>query len=181
MLWVITSNEECESSLETFKTDVWEPLDEAISLCQQKLDQLSGETEARTRFIETRDRLIAYRCYCITMRNLSAWIVGVHGYLDADNETEKQSKLSLVQEMVSSELENAKTLLNLWNTSETMFMPIRAYGETMHDYGSNFGELMQKKISLMEEYGDRLPYIDPNYMWRMPTGSSFNEIDYMKY
>ncbi len=29
-------------------------------------------------------------------------------------------------------------------------------------YGLNFGERLKKKISLMEKYGGRLPYIDPN-------------------
>ena len=87
----------------------------------------------------------------------------------------------MVQEMVASELENTKTLLKLWETSTIDFIPISAFGETMHDYGTNFGEVLQKKISLMETYGDRLPYIDPNYMWRMPEGSPIKESEYMDY
>jgi hypothetical protein len=38
----------------------------------------------------------------------------------------------------------------------------------MHDYGPNFGELLENKIRLMEAYGDAEPYIDPDYMWRLP-------------
>ncbi|MBF8297220.1 MAG: hypothetical protein HW389_3765, partial [Bacteroidetes bacterium] len=33
----------------------------------------------------------------------------------------------------------------------------------------NFGELLKKKIELMERHRDDEPYIDPNYMWRMQS------------
>ena len=83
--------------------------------------------------------------------------------------------------MVASEIENTKALSDLWDTATVDFMPISAYGETMHDYGTNFGDLLNKKISLMESYGDRIPYIDPNYMWRMPDDSNLKEAEYMDY
>ncbi len=181
MLWEITSPKECDDSLQCFDTKVWESLDQAIALSTKMADQLPDGTAAQERFVETRDRLIAHRCYCMTLRNLCAWIAGVHGYLRAEDETEKQSRLTMVQEMVTSELENTKTLLKLWETSSVDFIPINAFGETMHDYGTNFGEVLQKKISLTETYGDRLPYIDPNYMWRMPEGSTLKETEYMNY
>ncbi len=181
MLWEITSPEQCDDSLQGFDANVWKPLDKAIALSTEMAEQLSEGTGNQKRFADTRDRLIAYRCYCMTMRNLCAWIAGVHGYLKAENDTEKRSRLNMVQEMVSSELENTKVLLKLWETSTIDFIPISAFGETMHDYGTNFGEVLQKKISLMETYGDRLPYIDPNYMWRMPEGSPIKESDYMDY
>ena len=148
---------------------------------KRSLDQAASEPAALEVFGDLRDRLVAYRCYAMTMRNLAAWIAGVHGYLQADNEAEKQSRLTLVQEMVASELANAKALLKLWESSVVDFMPVNAYTETMHEYGVNFGEVLQQKIELMEKYGDRLPYIDPNYMWRMPEGSSVSADDYMSY
>ncbi|RKX34764.1 MAG: hypothetical protein DRP71_06040 [Verrucomicrobia bacterium] len=181
MLWVITSIEQSEKSMQLFDANVWEPLDQAIALSREMVVQLPEQSDARERFVETRDRLIAYRCYSMTLRNIHAWIAGVHGYLKADNEAEKLTKLTMVQEMVTSELENTRALLNLWETSTTNTFPINALGETMHDYGSNFGELLKKKISLTETYGDRLPFIDPNYMWRMPEGSPLNKTDYMSY
>ncbi len=117
----------------------------------------------------------------MTMRNLSAWIAGVHGYLQATSEKEKQSRLTMVQEMVASELANAKALLKLWESSVVDFMPLNGYTETMHEFGVNFGEVLQQKIALMEKYGDRLPYIDPNYMWRMPEDSRVTADDYLSY
>ena len=124
---------------------------------------------------------MAYRCFATTIRNISAWIAGVHGYLKADNEADKQSRLVMVQEMVANELANTKALLKLWESSTVDFMPLNAYSETMHDYGVNFGEVLQQKIALMEKYGDHLPYIDPNYMWRMPEGSAISEEEYIGY
>lgn len=181
MLWEIISPEEADRLLETYGANVWEPLDQAIALAAGMVDQLPETTGVRKLFLETRDRLVAFRCFNITMRNLYAWIAGVHGYLKVDVETEKQSRLTMVQDMVASELENARALLELWETSVVDFMPVSAFGETVHDYGPNFGDVLRKKISLMETYGDRLPYIDPNYMWRMPEGSALDSAEYMKY
>ena len=181
MLWQIVSPEQCDAEFRCFDTEVWGPLDKAIDLAKRAVDQAASEPAALEVFGDLRDRLVAYRCYAMTMRNLAAWIAGVHGYLQADNEAEKQSRLTLVQEMVASELANAKALLKLWESSVVDFMPVNAYTETMHEYGVNFGEVLQQKIELMEKYGDRLPYIDPNYMWRMPEGSSVSADDYMSY
>ena len=33
----------------------------------------------------------------------------------------------------------------------------------------------------MEKYGQHLPYIDPDYMWRMPPGSDVKLEDYIEY
>jgi len=181
MLWQIVSPAQCDESLRCFDAEVWGPLDKAIDLAKQAVDQAASGTAAHEVFIDLSDRLVAYRCYAMTMRNISAWIVGVHGYLSADTEAEKQSRLTMVQEMVASELANAQTLLKLWESSVVDFMPVNAYTETMHEYGVNFGDVLRKKIGLMEQYGDRLPYIDPNYMWRMPEGSSVSADDYLSY
>lgn len=48
-------------------------------------------------------------------------------------------------------------------------MPVLRRGETLHAYGENFGTLLERKIALMEMYGDREPRIDPDFMWRMPV------------
>jgi len=181
MLWKMMSVEQCDTSLKVFDTEVWGPLAKAIELVEQGVEQAAYGTAPHGVFVDLRDRLIAYRCYAISLRNLSAWVAGVHGYLDADTEVEKQARLVIVQEMVASELANAKVLLKLWESSVVDFMPLNAFSETMHDYGVNFGDVLQKKIALMETYGDRLPYIDPHYMWRMPEGSSISADDYMSY
>ena len=70
--------------------------------------------------------------------------------------------------MVDAELANAKRLLALWRGSDVQFMPVSTLGESMHIYGENFGELLEKKIDLMERHRNDEPYVDPAYMWRMP-------------
>jgi hypothetical protein len=51
-------------------------------------------------------------------------------------------------------------------------MPVDVSGETLHSYGTNFGELLENKIRLMELHADDEPYIDPDFMWRMPHMSN---------
>ena len=70
--------------------------------------------------------------------------------------------------MVLNELGNAKDLLNLWNEGNVLWMPVARGGETLHIYSKAFGEHLQRKITLMEQHVDDQPFIDPNYMWRMP-------------
>jgi hypothetical protein len=41
-------------------------------------------------------------------------------------------------------------------------------GETTFIYGRNFRDLLQRKIELMEGREDDEPYIDPDFMWRVP-------------
>lgn len=181
MLWTIETTEQSENFVTRYDNSVWQPLDSAIVMLQQKVDEITEDNKVRRVFVTNRDRLIAYRCYCMTLRNLSAWISGVHGYLQAESESDKQRHLKTVQEMIASELQNTMTLLKLWQTTDVDFMPINSFGETMHDYGLNFGELLEKKIALMQQYGDREPYIDPNFMWRMPAGVDLEEKEYIDY
>ncbi|MBI3579948.1 MAG: hypothetical protein HY089_11125 [Ignavibacteriales bacterium] len=101
------------------------------------------------------------------MRNFVAWIEAVHGY----TETKKQEYRAKTNDMVQNEVQNARDLLYLWEHSTVDWMPI-SKKESLHCYGENFGELLKNKIRLMELHADDEPYIDPNYMWRIPGVSS---------
>jgi hypothetical protein len=46
---------------------------------------------------------------------------------------------------------------------------VSALGETPFIYGSNFPDLLGRKVELMEQYGDREPRIDAAFMWRVPN------------
>jgi hypothetical protein len=188
-LWTIHSVDESDDIVKRFNAEVWGPLDAAIQLAEQLLVDATESPEAsdeprealRSFWTETRDRLLAYRSYCRTLRNIAGWIAGVHGYLDAKDEETRQERLELVQETVSDELQNARELLELWESSRVDFIPVAAQGESMHTYGSNLGDLLRKKIDLMERYGHHDPFIDPDYMWRMPEGDALGEVDYLGY
>lgn len=180
-LWDLIGVEQSDKIVKQYDTKTWKPLNEAIALSQQMLEEISESNDSRTVFVELRDRLIAQKCYYRSLRNVAAWIAGVHGYLEANDEAAKKMRLSMVREMVENELQNTKELFKLWQNSSVNFMPIYEPGETCYEYGENFGELLKAKIRVTEKYKDHLPYIDPNYMWRMPKGFEIPKQVYLKY
>jgi hypothetical protein len=101
------------------------------------------------------------------MRNTMAWTESVHGFLQSGTDAEREKYRELCRQMVDSELANAGRLLTLWRESDVQFIPVSTLGESMHIYGQNFGELLEKKIALMRQHRNDEPYIDPQYMWRM--------------
>ncbi|MCG8605190.1 hypothetical protein MJD09_09355 [bacterium] len=180
-LWKIHPTEESAGLVKQFDAEVLPPLEAVVALAKQARDEVRGQADIEPVFVDLHDRLLAYRAFCTTLRNIVAWIAGVHGYLEADNETTRAAKLALVEDMVESELRNAEELLDLWNSSTTDFFPLWEIGETMHTYGTNLGELVERKIELTKRYRNHAPFVDPNYMWRMPKGSELKESDYIEY
>lgn len=181
MLWQIHGQAESEQYLHTFDAKVLPHVSNAIALIDSAIQAMPSTDAAHGFFLAARDRLLAYRAYCRTLRNICAWIAGVHGYIDASSPQTREKYLKMVREMVRDELANTKALLRLWETTAVDFMPVYDDGETMHNYGSNFGELLQKKIELMQKYGNALPRIDPNYMWRMPEHVDLRLNEYIEY
>jgi len=125
-------------------------------------------------FRDTAMRLRGGKAFFTTMRNVAAWIEGVHGYLQARTARDKAAYRQKTTAMVDSELANARELLQLWNEGSAGWLPVSAEMESLHMYGRNFGELVRKKIALMEEHRNDEPFIDPDYMWRMPRASTLN-------
>lgn len=178
-LWDLIPREAAEEHVRQFDDEVWDPLDRAISLAATAAADAADEQEPKNVFEETRDRLRAYRSYCRTLRNISAWIAGVHGYLQAESDAERKRCRTVVDEMVANELVNARELLELWESTDIDFIVLAEHGETTHTYGNNLPILLRKKIELTARYADMEPYIDPNYMWRMPAGSELKEEEYL--
>lgn len=145
--------------------NVFPRLETALQEAQDSVGRASDEV--RPVFVDLRDRIRALTCWATTLRNTCAWVAGVHGYLEADTK-EKQAKCEEeIQEMVNTELANARDLLDLWETSATEFMLVAEQGETSYIHGENFGECLRYKIELMHEYGDREPAIDEEIIWRL--------------
>jgi hypothetical protein len=164
MMWNFLSVEQAGAFKRNVDERVLPVLREAIDLCPG--DNLVSGLTPRA-IIDQRDRLCAAHCYYTTMRNTVAWIESIHGYLHATNEEGRSLYRAMCEDMVACELENAKHLLRLWNTSEVEFIPISTVGDSLHIYGTNFGQLVERKIALMEAHAKDEPYIDPDYMWRM--------------
>lgn len=179
VLWDLISIEQADEIVKQFDGKSKLALEKAIELANKAINETAEDNSAHELFVELRDRLLALRCYYRSLRNIGAWIAGVHGYLETNEKSAKQARLKMVREMMEDELQNARDLLELWRTTKVNFIPIHQYGETWHEYGENLGELIDKKIALMERHKDDLPGIDPDYMWRMPKELKHFEEKYL--
>jgi len=169
MMWNFLTVEEAATKKLIFDEQVVPSLSAAIEKCRDGLDTASSDSREHQVFKDLHDRLKVYRCFCVTMRNTMAWTEGVHGYINAKTDEMRGRYRDFTRSMVESEIENAKSLLNTWNEMDTEVIPISQVRDSLHIYGENFGELLEKKIALMERHKNDEPHIDPDYMWRMPS------------
>lgn len=181
MLWELFSVQKAEEIVRKCDRDVIPPLNESNSLAEAAIEKSGNQENSKQIFIDLRDRLVAAKCFYTSLRNVSAWVAGVHGYLGAEQADMKKKYKRIIDDMVQNEVENTKELLALWQKSATTFMPIFKHGETWFLYGDNFGELLQKKIELTEKYKNAEPFIDPNYKWQMPDHFKTEKEVYLKY
>ena len=117
---------------------------------------------------DQRDRMVALRCWYRTERNVTAWVAGVHGYIESKDESFRKKCRALLKEMVLDEIANTQDLIHLWETAKTNWMMISDVGETTFVYYRNIGDLMKKKVALMRGHENDEPYVDPNFQWRVP-------------
>ncbi len=169
MLWNFLTVQQAADKREQFDRDVLPQIGRAIEMTKAQLASVAKGSEQARVFEDVLIRLRTYRHYALTLRDVVAWIESVHGYLEAKTPADKSVYLSKVRAMVDMEIENTKGLLDLWKHSPVEFMAVSTIGENLHVYGEDFGKLLEKKIALMEEHRDDVPYIDPNFMWHMPS------------
>jgi hypothetical protein len=167
MMWNFLTVREAGEKKQAIDTMVVPPINEALEHVIRLLQTLDRSDSSRKVFIDVRDRLRAARCFFVTMRNSVAWTESVHGFMESQADEQRSYYRALCRSMVSSELENARNLLKLWNERTVDWMPVSATSESLHIYGENFGEQVMRKIKLMEKHIDDEPYIDPDYMWRV--------------
>ena len=167
MMWNFLTVKEAGEKKEAIDRTVTPPLNEALEHVTKLIQGLDRTASPRKVFEDLRDRLRAGRCFYATMRNSLAWTESVHGYMEAQSQSEKERHRSLCRAMVTSELENAKNLLKLWNESGVDWMPVSRRAESLHIHGENFGDHVRHKIALMQQHIDDEPYIDEEFMWRM--------------
>ncbi len=172
MMWNFLTVKQAVQKKKDIDRNVLPPLVKAIKNARAVAHTTEASANAKKVFEDLEVRLRAAKCYYTTMRNVAAWIESVHGFLQSTSTIRKQAYRGKVREMVESELQNAKDLLRLWETSPVDFIPVSKSGESPHIYGENFGELLKKKIGLMERHKEDEPFIDPNYMWRISSDPS---------
>ena len=105
------------------------------------------------------------RCWFWTQHSVAAWIVGVHGWLEATQATDKERYRTLLRDMIDTEIHNSQELLRLLR-GDICFMASSDLGETPLMYGDNLADAMAKRIRLMQEHRDDEPWVDPAYMER---------------
>ncbi|HEX9655561.1 MAG TPA: hypothetical protein VGB89_01445 [Bacteroidota bacterium] len=150
-----------------FDDDLLPTMQKALTLLKG-MEKKASSDKAKTCVRDQHDRMRALNCWYKTQRNVTAWVAGVHGYLESKDEKVRKDCRALLKGMVLDEIENTKELLNLWETSKTNWMIISEVGETTFIYYKNLGELMKKKIALMHGHENDEPYVDPNFQWRVP-------------
>ena len=125
------------------------------------------EANQQTVFSDLLCRVQAAKCWIVTQRNLCSWVYNVYGFLGTTNDEEKRTFSNQLQKMIDSDLKNTKALLDLWRSGLSEFMLISEAGETPYIYGENFGEHLERKITLTEAYRNHEPYIDRDIIWRI--------------
>lgn len=168
VLFVLSTPEHARKTMQRIDENVYGALNDAIQCLEKVCDSLDETDLRRKVFTDQRDRMIGFKCWVRTLRNVAAWIAGVHTYLNSNDPSVKAENRKLVHDLVLDEIENAKELLRLWETSNTEFMIISETGETSFIYGENIGQKIRRKIELMQGRENDEPYIDPDFMWRVP-------------
>ena len=180
-LWTLVPVETAREIIESCDRMGWKPLLDAIDILSAEIDAAESASPHGRFLIDQRDRLQALVCYYRTLENTARWIVGVHGYLDAGSDGKRQHHRRMLRTMMQDEIENSRNLKSLLLSSETPFTPISAVGENWYTYGENLSQLVQKKIDLMQRHMDDEPFIDADFMWKMPAGFQVPANDYLQH
>jgi len=148
---------------------VWKPLDTAVALFKKKMDESKDRRreQAHHVFEDQYFRAAALRCQYETLRNAAVWIYAVHEYQESRDAKKKRYCRQLLKDMTQREIRNARASIRLWREAPVEWMIVSGFGETPFIYGTNYPELLEKKIALMRKYGANEPHIDPNYMFRV--------------
>jgi|TARA_B110000037_G_C17102144_1_gene498457 hypothetical protein len=153
---------------EAISDNVLPEIEAASELAREGRDGSANESGGHDVWSHHFDRLYGAKCWFRTQRNIAAWIEGVHGYIEAEDASEKKRCRALVRHTVLDEKENARDLLQHVESAQTEWMIESELGETTFIYGDNIAELLRKKIALMEGREDDEPFVDPDFMWRVP-------------
>jgi hypothetical protein len=147
---------------------VWKPLNAAVRLFRENVRKAAeaGDEAARRLFEDQAVRAEALRGHYTTLRNAAVWIFAVHEYQGTRNARVKARCRKLLDDGIGREIENARTMIRLWEETAVVWMMASPLGETPFIHGMNYPDLLRKKIELMERHRKDRPFIDPEYMFR---------------
>jgi hypothetical protein len=165
VLFQLTTPGACQQAVERIDRHLWPPLDQAIAVLEGAVEEAFREKGEKNVVRDQWVRLKALHCWFMTQRNVAAWIVGVHGYLNCREDKARARYRRMVRDMMKREIDNSRRLQAL-TTSGIEFMAVADRGETPLMHGRNFKQLLENRIALMQAHLDDEPYIDPLYMER---------------
>jgi hypothetical protein len=148
--------------------NVMPELDAALALAG-KLTKEAASGQGSAAAIDLYDRIFALQCWYRNQRNITAWIAGVHNYLESKDGAVRKECRKILHDMVLDEIAMTRDLLRHWETSRTHWMIVSGVGETTFMYyDRNFADHLKRKIALMQGHEDDQPYVDPDFQWRVP-------------
>ena len=153
--------------LDLINANVLPKTDEALAGATSLLSKAHRDSE-RAVAVDLRERMVALKCWYRNQRNVTAWIAGVHNYLETEDENVKKKCRKILHDMVLDEIENTRELLHHWENAKTPWMIVSGVGETTFIYYESFGEQLKRKIELMQGHENDEPYVDPDFQWRVP-------------
>ncbi len=171
VLFKLVTKEYAQKSFLRIDENVWDPLAQAIGLFLERTTPSPAalSENALHVFQDQWFRARALRCLFSTLRNTAVWIYAVHEYLDSQDVTLRENCRCLLDEMMDREIENSKEMIELWRESPIEWIIISGSVETPFIHGDNFGDLLERKIALMQKHQNDEPRIDPDYMFRLPS------------
>jgi hypothetical protein len=122
-------------------------------------------------FVDLRDRVRAYQHWVTSLRNVCAWCDSVYGYLGTTDRAVRATCEKTLQAAIDSELDNARGLLGLLETTSVDVVALSGVADNTFIYGENLPELLRTKIRLTEKYRHHPPRIDPEIYWRAVPGT----------
>lgn len=169
VLFELLTPEYAGTAVERIDDNVWAPLEKALALFEEAADKASqtGDRNAQQAFHDQAVRMKALRCLFETLRATAQWVYAVHTYLESDDEEERSRLRTVLDDMIAREIRNCRAFKELWETTDVEWMIVSGSVETPFIYAENLGELLDRKIQLMQEYGACGPRIDPEYMFQV--------------
>jgi hypothetical protein len=169
VLFELLTADYAKQAVERIDARVWDLLDKALSLFEKGKQAAATDQDLKAQavFQDQGDRIQALRCLYETLRNTALWIYTVHTYVQSQSSEEKAQMRKLLADMIEREIRNCRALKDLWESSPIEWMIVSGGEETPFIYAANLGELLDRKIEMMESFADCEPCIDADFMYRV--------------
>ncbi|WP_221029748.1 hypothetical protein [Actomonas aquatica] len=178
VLFDLITREQGQKMSSDMDTALLPRLRKTIATLDAKLESLhaAGQSDCNGAckvFRDLRDRARGYLHWVIALRNVCSWCAEVYGYLESDDDAERNACVQRLQQSIDLDLENTEGLLDLIENSSTEIMVVSAVGNHTYLYGEDLPDLLRRRLELTRKYRDHAPRIDRNILWRPVAGTAW--------